>query len=158
MKLVEIYTDGACSVNPGSGGWCAILIYKGVEKIISGGEPLTTNNRMELTAVLEGLKALKEPCEVKIYSDSSYVVSAFEEGWINRWQMFGWRKSSKSTEGIKNIDIWKDLYEEVYKHKCTFIKVKGHSDNEYNNHCDKIASQIAQAGKTKDKLAELSNE
>lgn len=137
MKKVDLYTDGACSGNPGAGGYCAILIYNGVEKIISGAEQETTNNRMELLAVIVGLKALKEPCEVDVYSDSQYVVDAFNQNWIVSWQMNGWRNASKKE--VKNIDLWKELLELTSAHKVNFIKVKGHADNENNNRCDKIA-------------------
>ncbi len=137
MKKVELYTDGACSGNPGAGGYCAILMYNGVEKIISGAESQTTNNKMELLAVIQGLKALKESCEVDVYSDSQYVVDAFNQNWIVAWQMNGWRTSNKKE--VKNIDLWKDLLELIQVHKVNFIKVKGHSDNENNNRCDKIA-------------------
>lgn len=139
MKKVEIYTDGACSGNPGKGGWCAILIYRGKEKILSGGEEQTTNNRMELKAIIEGLKALKEPCEVSLYSDSAYAVSAFKDGWLRGWANKGWQTSKK--EEVKNIDLWKELLKLTEIHSVTFIKVKGHSDNEYNNRCDKIARE-----------------
>lgn len=137
MKKVDIYTDGACSGNPGVGGYCAILIYNGHEKIVSGAEKDTTNNRMEIKAVIEGLKVLKEKCELSIYSDSQYVVSAFNEGWINDWVLRGWKTASKSQ--VKNVDLWEELLENLKGHSYTFIKVKGHADNEYNNKCDKIA-------------------
>ncbi len=137
MKQVEIYTDGACSGNPGAGGYCAILIYNGIEKIISGSESLTTNNRMELLAVIKGLEALKERCEVKLYSDSRYVVDAFNQNWIDGWQKNGWKNSNKKE--VKNVDLWSSLLELTCTNKVEFIKVKGHSDNEYNNRCDKIA-------------------
>ncbi len=137
MKRVDIYTDGACSGNPGEGGYCAILIYKGVEKILSGSEILTTNNRMELLAVIKGLEGLKEPCEVNLYSDSKYIVDAFNEGWIISWQANSWKNSNKKE--VKNVDLWLKLIELTRIHNVSFIKVKGHSDNEYNNKCDKIA-------------------
>ncbi len=137
MKKVRIYTDGACSGNPGNGGYCAILIYKGIEKVVSGSELNTTNNRMELLAVINGLKKLKEPCDVEIFSDSAYVTEAFNKMWIEDWQKNNWKTSSK--QDVKNIDLWKELLSYTKKHKITFIKVKGHSDNEYNNRCDKIA-------------------
>ena len=137
MKKVRIYTDGACSGNPGNGGYCAILIYKGIEKVVSGSELNTTNNRMELLAVINGLKKLKEPCDVEIFSDSAYVTEAFNKMWIEDWQKNNWKTSSK--QDVKNIDLWKELLSYTKKHKTTFIKVKGHSDNEYNNRCDKIA-------------------
>ena len=137
MKKVDIYTDGACSGNPGPGGFCAILLFNGAEKIVSGGMEETTNNRMELVAVIEGLKQLKEPCIVNLYSDSQYVISAIKEGWLDGWVKSQWRSSSKNK--IKNIDLWQALIPLLSKHKVNFIKVKGHSDNEYNNRCDKIA-------------------
>lgn len=137
MKTVEIYTDGACSGNPGVGGYCAILIYNGVEKVVSASEKETTNNRMELLAVIKGLECLKESCNVMIYSDSQYVVDAFNQKWIESWIANGWRTASKKE--VKNPDLWKTLVELAKKHNITFIKVKGHADNEYNNRCDQIA-------------------
>ena len=137
MKIVDIYTDGACSGNPGAGGYCSILIYNGVEKVVSGSENETTNNRMELMAVIKGLECLKETCEVNLYSDSQYVVDAFNKDWIFSWQNNGWRTSNKKE--VKNIDLWLKLLELYNVHKINFIKVKGHADNEYNNRCDKIA-------------------
>ena len=137
MKTVDIYTDGACSGNPGAGGYCAILIYNDVEKVISGSESQTTNNRMELLAVIKGLEVLKEKCNVNLYSDSTYVVNAFLQGWIESWKTNNWRTSSKKE--VKNLDLWKKLLILTDKHVVNFIKVKGHSDNEYNNRCDKIA-------------------
>ncbi len=137
MKKVEIYTDGACSGNPGLGGYCAILIYKGVEKVVKGSEKDTTNNRMELLAVIKGLEALKEPCQVDLYSDSQYVVDAFNKCWIETWQQNNWRTSNKSD--VKNVDLWKQLISLTQINTVNFIKVKGHADNEYNNKCDKLA-------------------
>lgn len=137
MKKVDIYTDGACSGNPGKGGWAAILIYNGVEKEISGASPDTTNNRMELLAIIEGLRALKEPCEVDLYSDSAYSLDAFNKGWIAEWQKNKWKTSGK--QDVKNKDLWSALLIEVNKHKINWIKVKGHADNEYNNRCDELA-------------------
>lgn len=137
MKIVDIYTDGACTGNPGSGGYCAILIYNCIEKVVSGNEVQTTNNRMEIMAVIKGLECLKEPCEVNIYSDSQYVVDAFNQGWIFSWQNSGWRTANKKE--VKNIDLWLELLKLYNIHKINFIKVKGHADNEYNNKCDKIA-------------------
>lgn len=137
MKEVVLYTDGACSGNPGAGGYCAILMYMGAEKVISGAEELTTNNRMELLAVIKGLEALKEKCAVKIYSDSQYVVEAFNQNWIQNWIMNGWRTSNKKE--VKNVDLWQKLLDLSIVHKIEFIKVKGHADNEFNNRCDKIA-------------------
>ena len=139
MKKVTIYTDGACSGNPGAGGFCAILIYHGVEKTVSGGERLTTNNRMELCAVISGLKALKYSCEVDLFSDSQYVIGAINEKWLWGWKNNGWKTSDKSD--VKNADLWQELLPLLDKHKITFIKVKGHADNEYNNKCDKIARE-----------------
>ncbi|MBE5754294.1 MAG: ribonuclease HI [Clostridiales bacterium] len=137
MKTVEIYTDGACSGNPGVGGYCAILIYNGVEKVVSAAEKETTNNRMELLAVIKGLECLKESCNVVLYSDSQYVVDAFNQKWIESWIANGWRTAGKKE--VKNIDLWKTLVELTKTHNVTFIKVKGHADNEYNNRCDQIA-------------------
>ncbi len=138
MKKVIIYTDGACSGNPGPGGWGAILMYNETSKEISGANKDTTNNIMEITAVLEALKLLKEECEVKIYSDSAYVVNAFNQGWIYNWKKNNWKTASK--EPVKNQELWEELYNLVQKHKVEFIKVKGHSDNEYNNRCDFLAT------------------
>jgi ribonuclease HI len=137
MKTVDIYTDGACSGNPGNGGYCAILIYNGVEKVVSGAEKQTTNNRMELLAVIKGLEALNEKCSVNMYSDSQYVVDAFNKGWITNWIANNWRTSAKKE--VKNVDLWEILIDLTSKHIVNFIKVKGHADNEYNNRCDKIA-------------------
>lgn len=137
MKEVLIYTDGACSGNPGNGGYCAILIYNGFEKVISGAEKDTTNNRMELLAVIKGLECLKEKCSVKLHSDSAYVVNAFQLGWIKDWVNRGWKTADKSP--VKNKDLWERLLELCSRHLVEFIKVKGHSDNEYNNKCDQIA-------------------
>ena len=137
MEKVVIYTDGACSGNPGPGGWGAILMYKGVKKEISGGSKQTTNNIMELTAVIEGLKMLKFPCEVDLYSDSAYVVNAFEQKWIFGWIKKNWKTASG--DPVKNKDLWEELYGLTKIHTVNFIKVKGHSDNEYNNRCDELA-------------------
>lgn len=130
LKEVKIYTDGACSYNPGPGGWAAILFYKNHRKEISGGEKETTNNRMELKAVIEGLKALKEPCQVKVYSDSAYVVNCFHQKWYEKWEKNGFKK---------NPDLWKELLVLVRKHHVEFVKVKGHSDDVWNNRCDELA-------------------
>ena len=137
MEKVTIYTDGACSGNPGPGGWGAILMYQGNKKEISGGKKNTTNNEMELTAVIEALKILKFPCQVDLYSDSAYVVNAFLQNWIGNWIKNNWKTSSK--EPVKNQELWKELYELTKTHQVTFIKVKGHSDNEFNNRCDELA-------------------
>ena len=137
MEEVIIYKDGACSGNPGPGGWGSILMYKGNKKEISGGKEDTTNNVMELTAVIEGLKLLKFPCKVKLYSDSAYVVNAFTQKWIYGWLKNGWVNSSK--EPVKNKELWQELYNLTKVHEVEFIKVKGHADNEYNNRCDELA-------------------
>ena len=138
MKKVLIYTDGACSGNPGPGGWGAVLIYGENKKEISGNKKETTNNIMELTAVIEALKLLKEECEVDLYSDSAYVVNGFNNGWIYNWQKNNWKTSNK--EDVKNKELWEELYGLTKKHKVNFIKVKGHSDNEFNNRCDTLAT------------------
>ncbi len=137
MEKVIIYTDGACSGNPGPGGWGAVLMFKDQKKEISGGKEDTTNNIMELTAVIEGLKLLKFPCEVEIYSDSAYVVNAFKQKWIDSWLKNNWKTANK--QPVKNQEEWKELYNFTTIHKIKFIKVKGHSDNEYNNRCDELA-------------------
>ena len=134
---VTIYTDGACSGNPGPGGWAAILMAGGVKKELSGGERDTTNNRMELMAVIEGLSALKRPCKVDVYSDSEYVVNAFSQNWIEKWIKNGWKNSAKAE--VANSDLWKRLIELTSLHDVTFHKVKGHADNEFNNRCDELA-------------------
>ena len=139
MEEVIIYTDGACSGNPGPGGWGSILMYKGNTKEISGGKKDTTNNVMELTAVIEALKLLKFKCKVNLYSDSAYVVNAFNQKWIYGWMKNGWKNASK--QPVKNKELWQELYELTKTHDVTFIKVKGHSDNEYNNRCDEMARQ-----------------
>lgn len=137
MEEVIIYTDGACSGNPGPGGWGSILMYGDNKKEIAGGKQDTTNNVMELTAVIEGLKLLKFPCKVKLYSDSAYVVNAFNQKWIYGWLKNGWKNASK--EPVKNKELWQELYDLTKVHEVEFIKVKGHSDNEYNNRCDELA-------------------
>jgi len=136
MKKVTIYTDGACSGNPGPGGWGAILMYGDNKKELSGGEISTTNNRMELISVISALEALKEPCEVKLYTDSQYVANAVNLGWLESWQIKGWKRKGGE---LKNIDLWMKLVSLLEKHKVTFEWVKGHSDNEYNNRCDELA-------------------
>ena len=137
MKTVEIYTDGACSGNPGPGGWGAILRYNGIEKELSGGEAQTTNNRMELTGVIAALSALKEPCTVELYSDSKYVIDALEKGWAVSWREKGWKKADKKP--ALNPDLWEKLLELTEKHEMRYHWVKGHADNEFNNRCDKMA-------------------
>lgn len=146
MKKVVLYTDGACSGNPGVGGWGAVLMFKGAEKRISGAEEATTNNRMEMTAVIEGLKCLKEPCEVEVYSDSAYTVNAFQNGWIYGWEQNGFKKADNKP--VLNEDLWRVLLELTRVHKVKFIKVKGHADNEYNNLCDKLATTAVKNFKT----------
>ena len=138
MKKVTIYTDGACSGNPGVGGWGAVLMYNGVEKRISGAEDNTTNNRMELFAVISALECLKEPCEVTLYSDSAYTVNSFVNGWVYSWEKSGWKKADNKP--VLNVDLWQRLLALTRTHKVEFIKVKGHADNEYNNVCDKLAT------------------
>jgi len=139
MKKVTIYTDGACSGNPGPGGWGAILMFGPHKKEISGFEPSTTNNRMELTAAVQALKALIEPCDVTLYSDSAYLVNTFQQGWLTKWQLNGWKTSNKSP--VENQDLWKELLELTSRHNVKWMKVKGHSDNEYNNRCDQLARE-----------------
>lgn len=142
MKEVILYTDGACSVNPGVGGWAYILDYNGNHKKMAGAEKETTNNRMELMAVIEGLKALKEPCKVQLYSDSAYVINAFKNDWITSWQLNNWKNSQKNP--VLNRDLWEILIDLVSKHQVIFNKVKGHADNELNNLCDKMAVEQVQ--------------
>lgn len=137
MEEVTIYTDGACSGNPGPGGWGAILMYKDYKKEISGGQTDTTNNIMELTAVIEALKLLKFPCKVQLYSDSAYVVNAFLQNWVSNWKKNNWKTADK--KDVKNKELWQELISLTDIHDVTFIKVKGHSDNEYNNRCDELA-------------------
>lgn len=137
MEEITIYTDGACSGNPGPGGWGAILMYKDTKKEIYGGKKDTTNNVMELTAVIEALKLLKYPCSVDLYSDSAYVVNAFLQNWIINWQKNNWKTSDKKE--VKNKELWQQLLELTHIHQVRFIKVKGHSDNEFNNRCDELA-------------------
>ena len=139
MKTVTLYTDGACSGNPGPGGWGAILEYNGVEKELSGGERDTTNNRMELTAVIRGLSALKEPCVVELYSDSKYVIDALEKGWAVSWQSKGWKKADKKP--ALNPDLWEVLLQLAAQHHLHYHWVKGHADNPMNNRCDEMAVQ-----------------
>ena len=137
MKPVTIYTDGACSGNPGPGGWCAILEYAGQEKLLSGGEANTTNNRMELTAVIAALEALKEPCEVELYADSKYVIDALEKGWARGWRARGWVKADKKP--ALNPDLWQRLLALTETHRLHCHWVKGHAANEKNNRCDQQA-------------------
>lgn len=141
MEDVIIYTDGACSGNPGPGGWASVLMYKDNKKEISGGLKNTTNNVMELTAVIEALKLLKFDCNVKVYSDSAYVVNAFNQKWIYNWIKNNWKTANK--EPVKNEQLWKELYALTKIHNVEFIKVKGHSTNVMNNRCDELARQNA---------------
>ena len=136
MKQVTIYTDGACSGNPGPGGWGAILSYNGHRMELSGGEPATTNNRMELLGVISALKALKEPCQVELYTDSQYVVNAMNQGWLRSWKAKGWKRKGGE---LKNIDLWQVLDGLLSTHQVTFHWVKGHAENEFNNRCDALA-------------------
>ena len=143
MKQVEVYTDGACSGNPGPGGWGAILRYAGVEKELAGYQAETTNNRMELTAAIQGLEALKEPCQVALYTDSQYLSKAITQGWLQSWKKNGWKKSDKKP--VLNIDLWQALDAQLARHQIAIHWVKGHGDNAYNNRCDALATgQIAQ--------------
>ncbi len=138
MKRVEIYTDGSCSGNPGPGGWGAILRYGEREKELSGGAPDTTNNRMELTAVIEALSALRQPCAVDLYTDSRYIASAIREGWLENWKARGWKKADKSP--VLNRELWEALDGLLSTHAVNFHWVKGHADNAYNNRCDALAT------------------
>ena len=137
MKTVEIYTDGACSGNPGPGGWGAILRYQGVEKELSGGEGHTTNNRMELLGVIRALEALKEPCVVELWSDSKYVIDGLSKGWAAGWRRRGWIKSDKKP--ALNPDLWETLLQLTERHEMHYHWVKGHAENPYNNRCDALA-------------------
>ena len=137
MKTVTLYTDGACSGNPGPGGWGAILEYMGHEKEFSGGEASTTNNRMELTAVIEGLEKLKEPCIVELYSDSKYVIDGLQKGWAEGWKKRGWIKSDKKP--ALNPDLWERLLALTHVHTMQYHWVKGHAENPKNNRCDELA-------------------
>ena len=138
---VTAYTDGACLGNPGAGGWACILLYGPHRKEMSGGEPHTTNQRMELRAAVEALQALKRPCRVTLYSDSAYLVNAFRQGWVVRWQANGWRNKSK--EDVANRDLWERLIALTERHEVEWAKVKGHADDELNNRCDELARAAA---------------
>lgn len=140
MKEVSLYTDGACRGNPGPGGWGAILVYGSYEKELSGGEAVTTNNRMELLAAISGLEALREPCAVTLYSDSKYLVDAFVQEWIYAWRDKGWKRGK---DELKNPDLWARLYELTETHKVTFVWVKGHNGHSYNERCDTLATTYA---------------
>ena len=147
MKKVTIYTDGACSGNPGPGGWGAILIYGAVEKELSGGDEMTTNNRMELISIILALEALREPCEVDLYTDSQYAANAVNRGWLDSWQRRGWKRKGGE---VKNTDLWIRLVPLLETHKVDFIWVKGHAENEYNNRCDKLAAEEARRRREND--------
>jgi ribonuclease HI len=141
VKRVEVYTDGSCSGNPGPGGWAAVLRYAGpegvVEKVLTGAERETTNNRMELTAVVEALAALNERCEVALHSDSAYIVNALNDGWLDNWQRRGWRTGDRKP--VKNRDLWERLEAQRRRHSIRFVKVKGHAEDEMNNRVDRLA-------------------
>jgi ribonuclease HI len=137
-KQVDIYTDGACSGNPGPGGWGAVLMYQGKKKELSGGEPQTTNNRMEMMAAICALEALKEPCQVQLHSDSAYLVNAFNQGWLTKWQRNGWLTAKK--DAVENQDLWARLMDLAQTHQILWVKVKGHSNNQMNNRCDELAA------------------
>ena len=141
-KQVEIFTDGACSGNPGPGGYGVILRYKGVSKELSGGEERTTNNRMELTAVITGLSALKEPCAVTLYSDYKYIIDAIQKGWAKKWRANGWMRNAK--DPALNPDLWEKLLDLLGKHEVTFVWVKGHAGHPENERCDQLAVQESQ--------------
>ena len=141
-KQVEIFTDGACSGNPGPGGYGVVLRYKGVSKELSGGEERTTNNRMELTAVITGLSALKEPCAVTLYSDSKYIIDAIQKGWAKKWRANGWMRNAKDL--ALNPDLWEKLLDLLEKHEVTFVWVKGHAGHPENERCDQLAVQESQ--------------
>lgn len=136
--MVEIYTDGACSGNPGNGGWGAVLMYNGSQKEMSGAVENTTNNQMELLACIKALEALKQPCKVDLYSDSAYVVNCFLQGWLVNWKLNGWRGSNKKP--VKNLELWQKLDNLCFVHEVIWHKVKGHADNVYNNRCDQLAT------------------
>ncbi|MGM0507293.1 MAG: ribonuclease HI [Bacteroidota bacterium] len=135
--VVEIYTDGACSGNPGPGGWGAVLLFNGDRKEISGGEPQTTNNRMEMTAVAEALNALKRPCHVRIHSDSALIINAFTQGWIENWKRRGWKKADKKP--VENRELWEAILEAMSPHNVEWIKVKGHAGINENERADQLA-------------------
>ena len=139
MKTVEIYTDGACSGNPGAGGYGALLLYGSAKKELSAGYRMTTNNRMEMLAVIKALEALKEPCHVVLYSDSKYVVDAITKGWVTKWKQNGWRRNKK--EKASNVDLWEDMLKQLERHDVTFQWVKGHADNPGNERCDTLARE-----------------
>ena len=148
MKEVTIYTDGACSGNPGAGGYGVVLMYGAAKKELSEGYEKTTNNRMELLAVIRGLEALKEPCRVNLYSDSKYVVKKKKKGWVVKWKQNGWMRNKK--ERASNVDLWEQLLVMLAKHQVKFIWVKGHADNPWNERCDELARMAIQKGDLKE--------
>ncbi|HVT03279.1 MAG TPA: ribonuclease HI [Thermoanaerobaculia bacterium] len=137
MQEVIIYTDGACSGNPGPGGWGAVLMYDDTLKEISGGEKMTTNNRMEIMGVIQALESLKRQCVARVHSDSAYVINCFRDGWYVSWERNGWRNSKK--QPVENRDLWERLLVQVRKHRVEWVKVKGHSNDKWNNRCDELA-------------------
>ena len=141
MKHVDIYTDGACRGNPGKGGWGAILVFGGVEKELSGGEPMTTNNRMELIGAIKAMEALKEPCEITLTSDSKYLTDAINKGWLESWKQRGWKKADRSP--VLNVELWEQIDALLKIHKVTFVWVHGHRGHEYNERCDLLATSFA---------------
>lgn len=141
MKKVELYTDGACRGNPGPGGWGAILVYRGKEKELSGGEASTTNNRMELMAAIAGMSALREPCEIVLTSDSKYLVDAINKGWLASWKRNGWRKADKSA--VLNVELWQKIDSLLEIHDVSFVWVHGHTGHPYNERCDALATAYA---------------
>ncbi|MDA1332887.1 MAG: ribonuclease HI [Bacteroidetes bacterium] len=143
-KHITLYTDGACSGNPGPGGWAGLLMYNGRERVVTGAEKLTTNNRMELAAVVESIRVLKEPGVIAVHTDSAYIANAFNEGWIENWLRRGWMTAGKKP--VKNQDLWKDLLSLMKQHEVTFVKVKGHADNEWNNRVDRLAVEALKIG------------
>lgn len=145
MLHVDIYTDGACRGNPGPGGWGAVLVFGEREKELSGGEPSTTNNRMELCSAIAALSALKYPCEVTLTSDSKYLTDAINKKWLPSWQSRGWRKADKSP--VLNVDLWQKLAELLSVHRVTFVWVKGHAGHPYNERCDALATAFADSFK-----------
>ncbi|NBB77234.1 MAG: ribonuclease HI [Bacteroidetes bacterium] len=145
LPQVILYTDGACSGNPGPGGWAALLQWNQKEKVLTGGAPQTTNNRMEMRAVIEGLRALRRPCIVAIHSDSALIINAFQKGWIENWLQKGWKKSNKKP--VENRDLWEEMLRELKRHQVKWVKVKGHADDERNNRVDKLAVDASKAFK-----------
>jgi ribonuclease HI len=144
-KTVIIYTDGACSGNPGPGGWAALLEWKGKERVITGGAPHTTNNRMEMRAVIEAMKAVNQPCHIKIHSDSALIVNAFTQGWVDGWLRRNWKKANKKP--VENQDLWEEMLTAMQPHDVEWVKVKGHADNERNNRVDRLAVEACEGFK-----------